>query len=544
MYNCYYGTRTPKECVQRVSQSGANNGDVIGYMYKDSRHTNLRHKAEFTYDSLNRLSSAIATPVSPGTVSYNLDFLPDRWGNTKCVTDAQTNGPCPNWTFDTAKNQINTSGFTYDAAGDMTADGSCSYTWDAEGRLTSVGGTGCSAASYTYNALGQRVEKLVGSSTYTEIVYGAFGQTLAFHNRSTWTDQFFYLGATPFAKYQGNVTYFIHGNLLGSTTMVYNHTGGTVVQDEIFYPWGERWAYGGTLYDERFASLGRRDAESTLDPTLFRMYESRLYRWLSPDPLAGDILNPQSLNRYAYVLNNPMTLTDPLGLQHNDCSDPWYWASHASCSGPPPCVAYGTEGCILPPFGFPRGGGGGGGGGGSGGGPATTLADFNAFLDKLPCLDAATVSLLEQDLLDLFNQTFGTHKTLNDKGVTRLTLPEGTRVVSVGLPPNAGVPVQVAQLPPDAGVPASHGDFGLGVRIPRDLPGPSDYGHIVFNPAPGTAIYNAQIHGDIGALPPDVVTALGRAGARAFARHFGQFLREHTTQRNPGCTTKFAGGFF
>jgi RHS repeat-associated protein len=130
-------------------------------------------------------------------------------------------------------------------------------------------------------------------------------------------------GAAPFAKYQGNVTYFIHGNHLGSTTMVYNHTGGTVVQDEIFYPWGERWAYGGTLYDERFASLGRRDAESTLDPTLFRMYESRLYRWLSPDPLAGHILNPQSLNRYGYVLNNPVNFIDPLGLQCNVFNVSW-----------------------------------------------------------------------------------------------------------------------------------------------------------------------------------------------------------------------------
>jgi uncharacterized protein RhaS with RHS repeats len=37
-------------------------------------------------------------------------------------------------------------------------------------------------------------------------------------------------------------------------------------------------------------------------------------RWLTPDPVGGDVTNPQSLNRYAYALNNPTTLTDPLGL--------------------------------------------------------------------------------------------------------------------------------------------------------------------------------------------------------------------------------------
>jgi len=58
-----------------------------------------------------------------------------------------------------------------------------------------------------------------------------------------------------------------------------------------------------------------RDAETANDPTLFRMNNSRLYRWLSPDPRAGDISNPQSLNRYAYVLNNSLNLVDPLGLE-------------------------------------------------------------------------------------------------------------------------------------------------------------------------------------------------------------------------------------
>jgi hypothetical protein len=47
-------------------------------------------------------------------------------------------------------------------------------------------------------------------------------------------------------------------------------------------------------------------------------------RFMSPDPMGGDLTNPQSLNKYAYVLNNPLTNTDPTGLytctDSKDCS--------------------------------------------------------------------------------------------------------------------------------------------------------------------------------------------------------------------------------
>jgi len=60
-----------------------------------------------------------------------------------------------------------------------------------------------------------------------------------------------------------------------------------------------------------------RDAESGLDHTWFRQYSSSLGRWMHPDPAglaAVDIGNPQSWNRYAYVINNPLNLVDPSGL--------------------------------------------------------------------------------------------------------------------------------------------------------------------------------------------------------------------------------------
>jgi RHS repeat-associated protein len=57
-----------------------------------------------------------------------------------------------------------------------------------------------------------------------------------------------------------------------------------------------------------------RDAESGLDHTLNRQYGSNYGRWLSPDPIAGHVEDPQTLNRYVYARNNPETLTDPAGL--------------------------------------------------------------------------------------------------------------------------------------------------------------------------------------------------------------------------------------
>src|SRR6185312_13820736 len=58
--------------------------------------------------------------------------------------------------------------------------------------------------------------------------------------------------------------------------------------------------------------------ESETQHTQFRQLASRQGRWLSPDPYLGsiDLGNPQSINRYSYVLNNPLSLRDPTGL---DC---------------------------------------------------------------------------------------------------------------------------------------------------------------------------------------------------------------------------------
>jgi RHS repeat-associated protein len=67
-----------------------------------------------------------------------------------------------------------------------------------------------------------------------------------------------------------------------------------------------------------------RDAESGNDYFGARYFASTMGRMLSPDPIGGDLTDPQSLNKYAYALNNPLRFTDPTGLyvckDSKDCS--------------------------------------------------------------------------------------------------------------------------------------------------------------------------------------------------------------------------------
>ena len=93
--------------------------------------------------------------------------------------------------------------------------------------------------------------------------------------------------------------YFIHRNALGSNSMITNYAG-AVSSDALFYPWGQSWQTGDS-WRSYFAGQARYEADLGIYTPIFRSYFPRLYRWPSPDPLAGDISNPQSLNRYAYA---------------------------------------------------------------------------------------------------------------------------------------------------------------------------------------------------------------------------------------------------
>jgi RHS repeat-associated protein len=122
-------------------------------------------------------------------------------------------------------------------------------------------------------------------------------------------------GERPLALYEGSQTYFNHVSALGSTSMFTNQTGGPQ-EDMLFYPWGDVWKSWGTG-GYNFAYLPYRDLSTTTDITTARFISPNFGRWFSPDPIgkgAVKLDDPQTWNMYAYVRNNPTSLTDPTGL--------------------------------------------------------------------------------------------------------------------------------------------------------------------------------------------------------------------------------------
>jgi RHS repeat-associated protein len=206
-----------------------------------------------------------------------------------------------------------------DAAGNMsTSDTGVTFQYDAEGRMISTNNG--AYGTEINNALGQRVDHTWPGNRIIWL-YHPDGSEMADFMPVPWNDWgnvYFNLHGRPVAKYIGGVeswAFFFHANHLGSTSMISDWSG-SVRQKEIFYPYGQFWAWGGDVGSFRFASLREvfpfNEAEVFMSQT--RDHHARLYRWLSPDPLAGDVTNPQSLNRYAYVMNNPMNMMDPSGL--------------------------------------------------------------------------------------------------------------------------------------------------------------------------------------------------------------------------------------
>jgi RHS repeat-associated protein len=277
----------------------------------------------FTYDAFNRLVSSTSTAQS---YSWTYDQFGNRWHQDKTAGSGYT----VDLSFD-SNNHINTGGYSYDVAGNLLKDGSgCNPCWgyDAVGNLVSSS-YGSSAASYSYDALGRRVERVAGGTTYDFVLDGS--NPLDEYQASVWPTVWSRTNGSIFT-YANGTTYFNRTDNIGAPRVSTDYTG-TVKRTETIGPFGDGFTESYAGLDFTGFAGGVWDQENNGDHFGQREYAKTQGRWLTPDPAglaAVDPSNPQTWNRYAYVMNNPLSYSDPSGLGPDDNNSPCVNGSGAS----------------------------------------------------------------------------------------------------------------------------------------------------------------------------------------------------------------------
>ncbi len=264
---------------------------------------NGTHTETYGYDLLDRLNY---TSGPWGAVSYVYDPVGNR------VSKAVQGGSTTSYGYDEV-NRITSAtgmGFTWDDNGNLLTwdDGvdDWSYRYDPANRLINAKKNGDLSAVYTYDADGRRVRSLNGDNV-TDHVYS--GLNVIDEVSGGLHDKHYYAGGLHLASNSSGTIEYYHQDHLGSTRLKTNSTGG-VVYESNYEPYGPGCGESGS---EEYRYTGKQEDPTGLYYFGARYYDPTTGRFTTRDTVFGDLIDPQSLNRYSYCRNNPHKYTDPDG---------------------------------------------------------------------------------------------------------------------------------------------------------------------------------------------------------------------------------------
>jgi RHS repeat-associated protein len=266
----------------------------------------------YGYDPLDRLNSASKTGTTQG-FSYDADSNRLTQSGTASTT----------FTYPATSNKLaSTTGslartYVYDASGNATTGGAIVYTYYNNGRMKTAKNGSAAAVTYTYNAFGQRVKK---TGTTRFFVYDEAGHLQGEYNSSgTMVQEFVWLGDIPVAVLTPNGAgvniFYIHTDHLNTPRKITRPS-----DNKLRWTWNPD-PFGNGAPNENPQALGvfnfnlrfpgqYADSETGLFYNYFRYFDPVAGRYITSDPigLGGGI------NTYAYARGNPLTFSDPLGL--------------------------------------------------------------------------------------------------------------------------------------------------------------------------------------------------------------------------------------
>jgi len=311
------GTASPWTNRQNLSYTYDNAGNITTL----TDGVNSNQKQCFQYDWLGRLTAAFTgnsdcTAYSAtGAGPYNHTYAYNAIGNiTSYNGNAYTYGSQPHAVTGAFGNT-----YGYDAVGNQTSRtiGGTAHTltYDYENRLTAVSG-GSVSATFLYDADGNRVKGTVNGVT-TVYIAGVY----EYQNGAN--TKYYEGGAIRRSGYaSGNGITYALSDHLHSTSVLVNQNG-TLNTNQYYYPYGgNRNGAFSSLTTKRFTGQYHEQGLPGGEGLYFynaRWYDGQLGRFVSADTVVPEPGNPQSLNRYSYVLGNPLRYVDPSG--HAVCID-------------------------------------------------------------------------------------------------------------------------------------------------------------------------------------------------------------------------------
>jgi RHS repeat-associated protein len=320
--------------VQQGNEQIAIPRDAVGRRHQVQIPTGPDTYTQTTaYDPAGRTSQITYTNQTNtiGNLTYTYDAAgqPIQTGGS----DARTNLPKPfsQATYNAANQltQLATTTLSYDNNGNLTNDGTTTYTWNARDQLTTLTNS-AQTASFTYNADGNRTSKTINAAT-TNYLYD--GDTITQEMS----------GTTPTANLlsAGLDNTLVREDLTGtgwsrayltdaqgSTTQTdrfIDGTSGGTDHNYSYEPYGRvtdnqpSCNTASTCDSDPNQYTGRENDGTGLNYNRARYYNPTLQRFISQDPLSfasGDT------NLYAYVQNQPTQYTDPFGSNSKSSAPP------------------------------------------------------------------------------------------------------------------------------------------------------------------------------------------------------------------------------
>ncbi|MBN7827663.1 hypothetical protein J0A66_20700 [Bowmanella dokdonensis] len=279
----------------------------------------------FVYDELQRLVSAATTGSG---FDFSVDYGYDAAGNIQYKTDYSTNSASA-YQYVSGSNKLSqvalkaggSVSFGYDNKGNLThRNGSQEITYNIFNKPVSISRNG--SVNFTYGADLARAKQVRTVSGQTTTTY-YIGKHYEVDVTATATINKLYISDVAVLEL-GNSDKkirFTHRDRLGSATTFTDHNGALVSRrhfDPFGTPRGGDWTQLSTpRLNDGEMRRGFTDHEHLDEAELIhmngRVYDYKVGRFLSVDPVIQSPGNSQSINPYSYIMNNPMSGTDPTG---------------------------------------------------------------------------------------------------------------------------------------------------------------------------------------------------------------------------------------